>query len=316
MSAHIFIRISWLKHHCHFSDTPTVMLSLIVLMAAQSNAADTYLVMLNDGTDLATHLSALSIDYPTVLVSRNYSIGSFSAYALQIADTEASSTLNLLSSRADVKIIEKDIRLRLKSSSESIAKPVCDTQTQVPSWGLARASSTKLPLKGTYVYNDGVGANVDLYVMDTGVRVTHKEFEGRASFGYNAAQGKVDTDKDGHGTFVAGVAAAKTYGVCKECKVVSVKVFKDNGDCSASILIAGFDWVAKNFDKSGKRKSVINVSVGGDPGETSDAMDAAVNALVALGVHVVGAAGNEVSSHGCKCSQCRLLQLQALPGLR
>lgn len=38
---------------------------------------------------------------------------------------------------------------------------------------------------------------------------------------------------------------------------------------------------------------MINISVGGDPGETSDVMDAAVNALVAMGVHVVGAAGNE-----------------------
>ena len=35
---------------------------------------------------------------------------------------------------------------------------------------------------------------------------------------------KIDTDHDGHGTFVAGVAAGKTYGVCKSCNVHSVKV--------------------------------------------------------------------------------------------
>ena len=121
--------------------------------------------------------------------------------------------------------------------------------------------------------------------------MTHEEFEGRAKFGFNAAAGKIDTDKDGHGTFVAGIAAAANYGICKLCKVISVKVFTDSGDCSAGILIKAFDWVAKNFNKS--RKNVINISVGGDPGETSSVMDAAVNALVKLGVHVVGAAGNE-----------------------
>ena len=47
----------------------------------------------------------------------------------------------------------------------------------------------------------------------------------------------------------------------------------------------------KNFNTT--RVSVINISVGGDPGETRDALDAAVNAAVDLGIHVIGAAGNE-----------------------
>jgi subtilisin family serine protease len=70
-------------------------------------------------------------------------------------------------------------------------------------------------------------------------------------------------------------------------------VFADNGDCSASILIKGFEWVMNNYNQSTAEAHVINISVGGDPGETSDAIDAVVNALVAAGVHVVGAAGNE-----------------------
>ena len=153
----------------------------------------------------------------------------------------------------------------------------------------------ELPRSSIYVgahrYADGVGSNADVYVLDTGVRVTHTDFEGRATFSYNAAGGKVDTDKDGHGTFVAGVIAGAKYGICKKCNIISVKVFTDSGDCSASILIAAFDWVAKHFNTT--RVSVINISVGGDPGETSDALDAAVNAAVDLGIHVIGAAGNE-----------------------
>jgi subtilisin family serine protease len=140
-------------------------------------------------------------------------------------------------------------------------------------------------------YPDGVGSQADVWVVDTGVRVTHTDFEGRATFEYNAAGGKSDDDDDGHGTFVAGVVAGKKYGVCKACSVRSVKVFTDSGDCSASILIAAFDWIAKHYNST--RVNVINISVGGDPGETSNALDAAVNAAVDLGIHVIGAAGNE-----------------------
>ena len=68
--------------------------------------------------------------------------------------------------------------------------------------------------------------------------------------------------------FVVHHNSLHRYGVCKECKLISVKVFDDEKPypgSSASILIAGFDWIAKHFKKD--RKNVINVSVGGNPGE-------------------------------------------------
>ena len=190
-----------------------------------------------------------------------------------------------------IQSIEADVPMYKKA----LKKPEdsCKTESNTPSWGLKRVSSTKYPLH-PYSYPSTSGS-ADVYVMDTGVRTTHHEFEGRATFAFNAAKGKINTDKDGHGTFVAGVVAAKNYGVCKTCNVISVKIFTDDGDCSASIIIAGFNYIIQQV-KSGAhqgKKILINISVGGDPGETSDAMDAAVNELVKLGIHVVGAAGNE-----------------------
>jgi len=223
-------------------------------------------------------------------ITHEYSIGTFQAYALTFPESLSplarQQQLGALTARAEVAFVEKDIQLKTKSEA-----PACDVQRDVPSWGIARTSETKLPLDGTYRYTDGVGADVDVYVLDTGVRVTHHEFEGRASFAFNAAGGKIDTDKDGHGTHVAGTVGAKHYGVCKECRIISVKIFKDNGDCTATTIINGLNFVFKHFNAT--RGTVINISVGGDPGETSDAIDAAVNQLVAAGVHVVGAAGNE-----------------------
>jgi len=60
--------------------------------------------------------------------------------------------------------------------------------------------------------------------------------------------------------------------------------------------------VLDNFDAS--RKNVISISLGGDPGETSDAMDSAVKALVDAGVHVVGSAGNYLGD-ACRNSPAR-----------
>jgi len=264
-----------------------VLLVAVVAIFQGADAYNQHLVMFREGlmgSDRAAHSTFLAplLSSAMVNVTDTFAIGDFSGYSANI-DGEA--TLAAIRGRPEVAVVEWDIPLRLKSAA------TCDIQKDVPSWGLARVSETKLPLKGTYAYPDKLGSNADIYVLDTGVRVTHKDFGGRAKFGFNAAGGKIDTDKDGHGTMVAGITAADKYGICRQCQVISVKVFKDNGDCDASILIKAFNWVAKNLNKA--RKSVINISVGGDPGQTSDTMDAAVNALVKLGVHVVGAAGNE-----------------------
>lgn len=264
-------------------------------LGALVGASDDYIVVFNSSMSVARHaghvaqLSSMS----GVSVLEEYSFGSFAGYAARLEDPAMAAELR---SWPEVAIVERDIPMRLKASNQ------CTTQSDVPSWGVARTSETTLPLDYTYKYPNGSGSDVDVYVLDTGIRVTHKEFEGRASFGYNAAKGSVDTDQDGHGTHVAGTVASKNYGICKACNLVSVKIFTDGGDCSAAIIIRGFQWVMQNLDP--KKKIVINISVGGDPGETSDAMDTAVNELVASGVHVVGAAGNE-NTDSCTESPAR-----------
>jgi cerevisin len=249
-------------------------------------------------------MSFVQNEFADCKVTRNYTFGSFAGYAMSLSSADSKVVIAALSSRPEVSVVEEDIPLFLKRnpslrSTANETQSGCASQTQVPSWGLARVG-VKTPAevsKGIYTYNTDksapVGNDVDLYIMDTGVMVEHTQFDGRASFGVNVG-GDIATDEDGHGTFVAGVAAARDYGVCKHCKIISVKVFTDDKpypQSSESILIAGFEWIAKNFKKD--RKSVINVSVGGNPGQKSDAMDAAVNALVDMGVHVVAAAGNE-----------------------
>ncbi|KPC93325.1 serine protease, partial [Streptomyces sp. NRRL F-6602] len=120
-------------------------------------------------------------------------------------------------------------------------------------------------------------------------RVTHEDFEGRATSGYDAVDGDDDADDgNGHGTHVAGTIAGAAHGVAKKADIVAVRVLDDNGSGTTEQVIAGIDWITENH--SGP--SVANMSLGGGADE---ALDTAVRNSIAAGVTYGVAAGNESS---------------------
>lgn len=159
------------------------------------------------------------------------------------------------------------------------------TQSSAP-WGLDRIDQTSLPLSGTYTYPDTAGSGVTAYVIDTGVRITHSQISGRASYGYDAVDGdSTAQDGNGHGTHVATTIAGSTYGVAKKAKIVAVRVLDNAGSGTTAGVIAGIDWVTNNH--SGP--SVANMSLGGG---ASTSLDTAVSNSIASGVTYAIAAGN------------------------
>lgn len=161
---------------------------------------------------------------------------------------------------------------------------ITDTQSSAP-WGLDRVDQRALPLSGTYTYGPSSGTTV--YVIDTGITVTHQDFGGRASYGYDAVDGdSVAQDGNGHGTFVAAVAVGSTYGVAKSANVVGVRVLDNNGSGTTAGVIAGIDWVTANAVAG---HSVANLSLGGG---TSSTLDAAVRRSITAGIPYAIAAGN------------------------
>nr|ABL74283.1 cuticle-degrading serine protease [Arthrobotrys yunnanensis] len=159
-------------------------------------------------------------------------------------------------------------------------------------WGLDRISHEDYSEPYTYEYNEttaGTGATV--YVIDTGIRITHNEFKtsngtSRAAWGFNSVD-NTNSDGNGHGTHCAGTIAGKTYGVSKKAKVVAVKVLSASGSGSTSGVVAGMNWVAENATPN---LSVASMSLGGPK---SAALNSAVDSIFNAGVTIVVAAGNE-----------------------
>ncbi|MEU1664418.1 S8 family serine peptidase [Streptomyces sparsogenes] len=161
------------------------------------------------------------------------------------------------------------------------------TQDNPPSWGLDRIDQADTAGDKKYTYPDGAGEGVTAYVIDTGVRISHKDFGGRATSGFDAIDNDDDADDgNGHGTHVAGTIAGTEHGVAKKAKIVAVRVLDDQGSGTTEQVVAGIDWVTENH----QGPSVANMSLGGT---VDEALDAAVQKAIDSGVTFGVAAGNE-----------------------
>ena len=172
-------------------------------------------------------------------------------------------------------------------------------QAEVPT-GVARsavASNTEADIDG----QDDARVDVDIAVVDTGIDSTHPDLNVRG--GVDCTTGTcltvpvpIDDSDVGHGTHVAGTAAAidngsGVVGTAPGARLWSVKVLRMDGSGSGASVLAGLDWVAENAGTI----EIANVSLGCDSAEgscASEILDGAVSALADAGVVVVAATGN------------------------
>lgn len=175
---------------------------------------------------------------------------------------------------------------------------VSATETEVP-WGLRRIrarSLNSMPSSDPGPANGGNGVNV--YVLDTGVRLSHNEFGGRAKAAIEVALmffikdcngwlggDECSLDDQGHGSHCAGTIAGANYGVAKGATIHSAKVLSASGAGNMIGIANAINWVANNHQKP----AVASMSLGGG---FIQSLNDAVNNLNAAGVTVVTASGN------------------------
>ncbi len=225
----------------------------------------------------------------------------------------------LLSSRHQLSVyfdIEEDLEIRLDSVDQQF---VFDSSVQEQrdseghsgdAWHLSRVTSRNPVDTHSFPYNSAGSCHrngdlvINTYIVDTGIDVTHPQFEGRAQWGSNFVDSQ-DTDCNKHGTHVAGLVGSKDYGVCVDANLFAVKVLNCGGSGSLSGVIKGIEWVFKKHTNDSVKysnktvKSVINMSLGGG-------YSAALNKVVERcagekNFYIVVAAGNE-NADACRGS--------------
>ena len=163
-----------------------------------------------------------------------------------------------------------------------------------PPTGLDRIDRRLLPLNNSYTYSE-TGAGVHAYVIDSGIRMTHAEFGGRASgasFTAITTDGFGAGDCFGHGTHVAATIGGATYGVAKAVNLHSVRVLDCSNSGTWSGVIAGVNWVTANATLP----AVANMSLSGG---VFAPVDTAVTNSIASGVtYVVSASNNGADACG------------------
>ena len=153
-------------------------------MAEKNGVKDQYIVVLEDFVD-EQDIEALADSFALIRNGKRKGKAfrrALKGFAINLGQEEA----EILSQSAEVKYVEQDVQIQLSQTFDSRA------------WGLDRIDQKNLPLDGTYDPS-GDGSGVTAYIIDSGIRTSHFEFGGRATWGTNTLDDD-NTDCNGHGT--------------------------------------------------------------------------------------------------------------------
>lgn len=286
------------------------------LVATTNPVANKYIVVFKDGysdEDIANHMLWAAMQLSTLTKRQMELEGLLEDTALWMRSTLELFSIHSLQGYMGylppvlLELVQKNPMVAFVEKDSIMHINEFDVQKTAP-WGLARVSQRQLaPPSTDYFYDNDGGKGVTAYVIDTGIKTDHPDFEGRAVWGDAVAFPKLRVDAHGHGSHVAGTIGSKTYGIAKQVNLVAVGVMNLLGSGTTSDIIKGVEFAVKDHQgkvsakKKGYKGATVNMSIGGG---VSEALDLAVNAATKAGLHVAVAAGNE-NQDACQVSPAR-----------
>ena len=270
-----------------------VAVALVALLPATGQAAGSpsareasHIVMLRDGASAERVLRRAGVQ---VTMEHRYRTV-FNGFAARL-------------DRAGRARLESDPDVVSVSANRSYPADTGDA-TEIPdpgqqmSTGVARVGGLQSPTARI----DGIDERVDadIAVMDGGLDRGHEDLN--VVGGVNCTGGRASDwkDRDGHGTFVAGIAAAKdnqvgAVGLAPGARLWAVRVVGPKGYATEAAEICGLEWIAAHRPTI----DVVNISLSGPkakgdcPRPKGDPVHRAICHVVAKGVVVVASAGND-----------------------
>jgi len=273
-----------LKNKLFITIFSILLVSLIAIQPALINAASSnskankiqgqYIVVLSDDSNLQSEVGKAKAKGAEILHVYEHSIKGF---AIKVQNDQV------------LDLIKKN------NPSISYIEPDYEVQAfaQTLPTGINRIDAD---LSSTTSGNGAGSVSVDIAIIDTGIDPKHPDLNVYRGVticaGTGAPGGK---DGNGHGTHVAGTAAAKdngigVVGVAPGARLWAVKVLDNSGSGTISCVIAGIEYVTNQKVDDKAVIEVANMSLGCECSSTS--LDTAISNSVLAGVTYVVAAGN------------------------
>jgi subtilisin len=204
----------------------------------------------------------------SIIFTNNFA---FSGFSVKIPDPHA---IDIIKQDPNVAFVEQDKIVHINS--------------QILPTGIKRIGADH---SSAIAGNEVGDVDADIAILDTGISLSHPDLNVYRQQTFVAGTTTANDD-NGHGTHVAGIAAAKdnsigVVGVAPGARLWAVKVLDKDGGGAVSTIIKGIDYITQHASEI----DVVNLSFGCDC--SSPALEAAINSSVQAGVTYTVSAGND-----------------------
>ena len=248
------------QHDRETRELRPVVAKLARLPHRESVVKDSYVVMVHDPADVKPVLADYGIRPVKVYryVLSGFGVDHLSPTLLDELMRDPRVQLVAEDGRLDE---EEDVPESSTTSPTTTTTTIPPVQRQSPAvWNLDRIDGRGGDFEYEYRYD---GSGVHVYIIDSGIRASHVEFEDRVRVDCFDEVGPCNTDTISHGTHVASIVGGRTYGVAKGVTLHDVRIRNGANELRWLFLFAAYDHIVAEKKRYPDRKMIANVSYSG-----------------------------------------------------